>query len=65
MYTPGTECEKIGGHMYYYLKISGKYNVYVFLEHALHKINTDMPSLLDAKSFARKFAKVYKENSNA
>ena len=62
MYNPGTECETIDGNMYYYLKISGKYNVYVFTRGALHKIHEDVPSLLEAKSFAQKFAQIYKEN---
>ena len=61
MYNPGTECEEIDGNMYYYLKISGKYNVYVYTKGSMNIINMNLPSLLDAKSFARRFAKIYKE----
>lgn len=64
MYSPGTECELIEGNMYYYLKISGKYNVYVYMHKALHKIRENVPSLLEAKSFAQKFARIYKEDVN-
>jgi hypothetical protein len=61
MYNPGTECEEIDGNMYYYLKISGKYNVYVYAKGSMNIINMNLPSLLDAKSFAQHFAKIYKE----
>lgn len=63
MYNPGTECEEIDGNMYYYLKISGKYNVYVYLKGSLHKIRENVPSLLNAKSFANTFAQLYKEDN--
>ena len=61
MYNPGTECEEIDGNMYYYLKISGKYNVYVYTQGSMNIINMNLPSLLDAKSFAQRCAKIYKE----
>ena len=59
-----SECEKIDNNMYYYLRIGGKWNVYVYIA-SLIVIKKYVASLSEAKNLAKNFAKMYKEVCDA